>query len=417
MFDDLLPDSDWSFKHLRQKDTNYITHCYHRYPAKFIPQLASKLIRENSAFGNTVLDPFMGSGTTLVESKLLGRPCVGLDINPTAYLIAKAKTTVIEPNHLRSTIEKVVQAIKEKVPDNYVSMQNYPERLTYWFSQDTISKLEAIYNIISSLDEDTRPFFECALSNTLKLVSYWDNRSIKPIKNKSKKIPNVYRTFIRHLQKMYLGNNNFWLLLQQSNTINTPIQCVLGDARNLPIENEKIDLVVTSPPYVTSYEYADIHQLSALFFSQIADIKDFRKNFIGSSYNKNKQNVHLFSNIANEIIVELMKNNPQKAYSVKQYFADMYECFKELSRVIRLGGKCCIVVGNTNISGVEIKNAQVFVQQMQTLGFALDNVILREIPGKTLPQTRDKITGRFVKSSSASYMAYPTEYILIFSKK
>ena len=66
-------DEKWSFKELSRKDTRYITHGYHRYPAKFIPQLAAKLISGYSAENDLIVDPFLGSGTTLVEAKVLKR--------------------------------------------------------------------------------------------------------------------------------------------------------------------------------------------------------------------------------------------------------------------------------------------------------------------------------------------------------
>jgi DNA modification methylase len=68
-FTGLTPDPEWAFAHLTQAQTSYATHGYHRYPAKFIPQLAARLIEDYSHPGDTVLDPFMGSGTALVEAE------------------------------------------------------------------------------------------------------------------------------------------------------------------------------------------------------------------------------------------------------------------------------------------------------------------------------------------------------------
>ncbi|MEM1964369.1 MAG: DNA methyltransferase, partial [Candidatus Caldarchaeum sp.] len=109
----LLPDPSWAFAELTQKQTGYVTHSYHRYPAKFIPQLAARLISEYSAHGDLVVDPFMGSGTTLVEAKLLGRPSLGTDINPVAHLIARAKTTAIEPERLACAIGQLRALLRE----------------------------------------------------------------------------------------------------------------------------------------------------------------------------------------------------------------------------------------------------------------------------------------------------------------
>lgn len=59
---------------------------------------------------------------------------------------------------------------------------------------------------------------------------------------------------------------------------------------------------------------------------------------------------------------------------------------------------------------------QVFAEQLNSFGFTIERVILREIPSKILPRTRDKATGKFAKTSEANYVAYPTEYILIARK-
>ena len=91
-------ENSWSFDNLTQKDTNYLTHCYHRYPAKFIPQLARRLILENSSDGDIVCDPFYGSGSTILESILQNRIALGTDINPVAHMITMVKTTPLDPS-------------------------------------------------------------------------------------------------------------------------------------------------------------------------------------------------------------------------------------------------------------------------------------------------------------------------------
>jgi len=84
-------DHSWSFSNKTRKDTAYITHGYHRYPAKFIPQIVSRLTEKYTKEGDLIVDPFGGCGTTLVESKVMGRPSIAVDINPVAVLITKAK--------------------------------------------------------------------------------------------------------------------------------------------------------------------------------------------------------------------------------------------------------------------------------------------------------------------------------------
>ena len=81
---------EWDFA---TANTAYLTHGLHPYPAKFIPQIPNALIQELSSVGETVGDIFCGSGTTLLEALQLKRHAVGIDANPLATLITKAKTT------------------------------------------------------------------------------------------------------------------------------------------------------------------------------------------------------------------------------------------------------------------------------------------------------------------------------------
>src|ERR671930_1000447 len=115
-------DESWSFKQLHRAQTSYLTHDYHRYPAKFIPQLAERLIRENSKSGDLVCDPFMGSGTTLLEAILNSRRAYGSDINPLSVLISKAKTTPIEPIYLNEQISWILLRINADLENRPAAM-------------------------------------------------------------------------------------------------------------------------------------------------------------------------------------------------------------------------------------------------------------------------------------------------------
>jgi len=152
-------DASWSFSEKTRKDTAYITHGYHRYPAKFIPQIVSRLTEKYTKKDDLVVDPFGGCGTTLVESKILGRKSVGVDINPVAVLITKAKITPISPVKL----EKEFSVLKDKL--NFYSDQTNVrlpthDRIDYWFEPEEKRKLAFIFKKISELKEqDIRDFF------------------------------------------------------------------------------------------------------------------------------------------------------------------------------------------------------------------------------------------------------------------
>ena len=122
----------WSFTDIGRSETNYISHGYHRYPAKFIPQIVRKLIALYTTPGQIVCDPFGGCGTTLVEAKMMGRQSIGFDINPIAQLITQTKITPIKSSSLVNALETFRQNLKELEHVN-LSVKRSP-RIHYWFT-------------------------------------------------------------------------------------------------------------------------------------------------------------------------------------------------------------------------------------------------------------------------------------------
>ncbi|MCJ2512770.1 MAG: site-specific DNA-methyltransferase, partial [Candidatus Thermoplasmatota archaeon] len=110
------------------KQVSYATHGIHRYPAKFIPQIPRFCLESYSRVGDDVLDPFMGSGTTLLESYILGRNSYGVDIHPLARMIAKVKITPLDPGHLDSLANHLFARIKADEDDNSEWIPEIPNR-------------------------------------------------------------------------------------------------------------------------------------------------------------------------------------------------------------------------------------------------------------------------------------------------
>jgi len=173
---------------------------------------------------------------------------------------------------------------------------------------------------------------------------------------------------------------------------------------------------VSSSPYVTSYEYADLHQLSTIWLDLAEDLTEYRKEFIGTSYKKYEGKT-LRGKIATEIVNQMYAVSPKMAKEIEAFFFDMEEVFDESFRILKPGGRCCYVIGNTRLKGVDILNAEVFAEDLQYSGFKLDRIIKREIPSKILPQKRDEKTGKFASNKNANSEAYPVEYIVIGLKE
>ncbi|MFC1613470.1 DNA methyltransferase [Patescibacteria group bacterium] len=290
----------WAFAEKTRKETSYLTHGYHRYPAKFIPQIVSRLVKKYTQEGDLIVDPFGGCGTTLVESKVMGRKSVGVDINPVAVLITKAKKTPIEPAELEKYFLKLKEKIDSFNKDTKVKVPEH-ERIDYWFKPEEKRKLAFIFIEISKIkDQDIRDFFYCGFSNILKNCSIWLQKSNKPTRDLAKKEADPFVVFHRQIKAMLRGNETFFNLLKEKKYLKIFCDVYCADARKIPTKFNSVSLIVTSPPYVTSYEYADLHQLTALWFKYTKDLSDFRKRFIGTSY-YSKKDLVLNSSIAENI--------------------------------------------------------------------------------------------------------------------
>ena len=409
-------DKSWSFSDKTRKDTAYITHGYHRYPAKFIPQIVSRLAEKYTKEGDFIVDPFGGCGTTLVESKVMGRPSIAVDINPVAVLITKAKITPIDPTKIETEFTKLQNKLETYNKNTKVKAPEH-ERIDYWFKPEDKRKLAFIFAKISKIkDRDVQDFFFCGFSNILKNCSIWLQKSNKPTRDFEKQPSEPIKTFAKQIKMMLRGNTRLFQLLSEKGYLKIPSKVVCTDARTIPAKDNSISLIVTSPPYVTSYEYADLHQLTALWLEYTKDLSDFRKRFIGTSYHS-KKDLILNSSIAESIREKLLDIDKKTAEEVSTYFSEMNQVFVEMKRMLKKGGKTCIVIGNTSLKGVEILNAEVFVEQLQNLGLKIADIIKREIPSKNLPSVRDQKTGKFAAITDKNKVsAYPTEYILVMQK-
>ena len=423
-------DDSWSFREIDRSETSYLTHNYHRYPAKFIPQLAARLIKENSQVEELVCDPFMGSGTTLVESIVNGRRTYGTDINPVAVLITKAKTTPINPQYLEAQIYTLKGTLKpllidenkhtlslSKDDDFTAGFSSENKRIDYWFSGKQKHDLDIILSgiMIISEEENIRNFLLCAFSNILKGCSRWMMKSVKPTIDKNKTTNDAYSSFFLCTQRMLKKNRQFWKIYEKNKK---KVDCMVDnvDARKMRINDGSVALIITSPPYVTSYEYADLHQLTAIWLRYTEKLSEFKTKFIGSLQKKELTDIKLYSDLGKTTVNELHLIDKREANGVEQYFFDMQKCFEEMYRVLKFGGRTAIIIGDTDIKKVKIQNADVFVQTMAKIGFNIYNIIKRPVPNKILPLTRDQKTGRFVATMKSDRLAYPFEYILIMEK-
>lgn len=407
--DNLPINSDWDGRDVSEN----LMHRIHAYPAKFPAFITTKAIQyaeSKSIHVETVADIFCGCGTVAYETVKANRHFWGCDINPVATLIARTKSRHYDNVRLATYYEQIVKEFAIRIFDDSDAIANN-ERVKYWFLQQQIEDLSKLKQAIEIVvdDETYRDFFLCAFSNILKSCSRWLTKSIKPQVDPNKKPHDVMAAFAMQVKMMQKAN--------QVNEINGGLADIeTTNCLSKTVEQPFVDLLVTSPPYVTSYEYADLHQLSTLWLGYTDDYRSFREGTIGSLYGENHLSEHLknLNHTGQDIVFKLYAIDMSKCRSVSQYYIDMQNAVKKVYDLIRPGGATLFVIGNTEYKGVKIDNARHLIETLLDEGFEDVDVERRKISNKILTPYRDSV-GKFT-TDKKSRKIYSEEFI-IFAKK
>lgn len=395
----------------------YLTHGFDNYPAKMIPHMARFLIDEISKPGQTVLDPFCGSGAVLVESLLSGRNAVGVDLNPLAILFAKAKTTVYDPKFLETQLEEILRQFALcHSPYQY----KFPNA-SYWFTPATLRKFGAIKAVLDSylpnIDPDYAFFWKAMLAAIVRECSRADTRGPKPFISKKARQTRVGKHF--NPFKAFESKAHLWISVEhlydrrfERNGSKPQIRLIEDDARGLSrlFEKEIIDAVVTSPPYLSAQDYyrASKLQLFILGHSSPAELREHSRELIGSDrilHNDALLNVKLPSSMADTIRFELAKHNRKSASVFAKYVLDMSKVLNEISRVLKTDAHCVIVSGYNLISSIVVPTPEVIVELAEREGFQLMVCYADRIRDRWVPTIRNGHNG-----------VIDQEYLLVFRK-
>ncbi|MHB1681093.1 MAG: DNA methyltransferase [bacterium] len=255
-------DYSWDYK---GENTKSYTHGIHTYPAMFIPQVANRLLEKYSRKGDTVCDIFCGSGTALVESKILGRNAYGIDLNPLAVFLAKAKTKPINPDKLKAEYFKLLSAIDD-IKDNEIKKPDF-NNIDFWFKDEVIVRLAKIKKGISTIkDIDIRNYITVSFSETVRLSSNTKNGEFKLVRMKKDKLenhaPDVIGIFRKKTEANIKGMEDFY-----KDAVKAWTKVIHGNsAEDNGIDEGSIDCIITSPPYGdsrTTVAYGQFSRLSA----------------------------------------------------------------------------------------------------------------------------------------------------------
>ena len=176
----------------------------------------------------------------------------------------------------------------------------------------------------------------------------------------------------------------------------------------------RADLIVTSPPYVTSYDYASIHQLSTLWLGFAQDYRLLRTNMVGNQYGAKPlaaTTIDRLGGVAPQAYRRLWREDRQKANSVARYFLDIDRTVGKCGRMLNKRAMALFVIGNTQYGNIKINNAQHLLECMERRGFRDMEMIERKISSKIMTPYRDA-RGRFTRDST-QHRVYGEEFVVI----
>ena len=392
-------DLSGEFRKYIGRKVSYATHGIHRYPAKFIPQIPRFCLESYSEVGDDVLDPFMGSGTTLLESFITGRNSYGIDIHPLARLIAKVKTTPVDPRTLGASAENLLSSIRSDVDDNNAWAPEIPNR-EHWFRPRVLSELATIKkNIWSTRSGDYQDFFKICFSSIIRKVSNSDNDSLIPevtsfqkkLDEQGKNSYDALSRFENTVRNKLIDAADMWKLSKEvgKNFKNVPKVNIIGnDARDIALDDSSIDLAVTSPPYASAVHYVSVHKLEMYWLGLINETADLDSRIVGTTrayvadYGSWEPRTSLPE--LSRVIAELIAKDKKSAYVVYKYFDEMRKSFDEVNRVLRRNGRYCMVVGENTFRRVRIPTYRILAAVAHRSGFELEGTFMYDVINRHL---------------------------------
>ena len=378
-------DYSWDFNGAQTKS---YTHGIHPYPAMFIPQVANRLIKSYSHEGDAICDIFCGSGTALVESRLLKRNAYGIDLNPFAIFLAKAKTSEIDPKLLQTEYFKLLGQIEK----NFNGAIKPPSffNIDFWFKPEVTKKLAKLKCLLSQVkNEKIRNFFMVSFAETVRFSSNTKNSEFKLVRIPKEQLadhnPDVFGFFKKRTER------NIQCMTEYDQAVDrkTWARVIHGNsAEKNGIESESIDCIITSPPYGdsrTTVAYGQFSRLASQWLDLITDDDQQVDNLLLGGKKASHWLNLLSSKHLNTYIRQIAEKDEERAREVISFYIDLEKCLKNAYGILKQGKYFCLVVGNRTVKQVQLPTDFIIAELGEHLGFSLVDLVVRNIPNKRMP--------------------------------
>ncbi len=338
------------------EDTSYLTHSLHPYPAKFPPQLPRKILEEYAKKGQTVLDPFCGSGTTLIEAMICGVNAIGVDVNGLSVLLSQVKTTPLCEEQF-SKIEMFISQIQNEIirwTSNCrpkIQIKEI-EGQDHWFQKNVSEEISFILDKIHlQQDVDIQNFLKIVLSSIIVRVSNQDSDTRFAAIEKNIQNGYTLEQFCKRAKEYNYRMRDFSELAHKD----SHVEVHNADSRDLKfISSNSIDIIITSPPYANTYDYYLYHKFRKRWLD--LDVKFAQYNEIGSRREYSS-----------------LKEKKEK------WNRDLIICFSEMHRVLKPNHFAFVVIGDSVIKKELIKIEKEISDFSHKIGFTVKKILSSDL--------------------------------------
>lgn len=377
-----------------------VTHSIHKYPAKLIPQIPGLFISKFCEPRDTVLDPYCGSGTTLLEAKRRGINSIGFDLNPLALFISRMKTKSIMITEVKAEIKRFKKS-DFSIPEKQKYILDIPQKeAEKYFPESTVLQINHFLHLIDEFgaSDDTISILKLALSDILRYVSFTrmgdfkiymipkeerDNFEEDAEKHFKDRIDDIFEQLSALRREIFrkFPDSHASVIPYDSSSNNPLPEDLVG------IDNVK--LVVTSPPYGdsrTTVAYGEFSWFSNRILRFYSKVKQgtMDKELMGGR--KIPTRLRRLGDLPNV----LKKIHKKRRIEVKSFFHEYQKSMKMVSNILQPGGICCYVVANRNVDGQVIPMDEFTRLYFEDCGLVHVDTYTRDITRKRLARRNNK---------------------------
>jgi DNA modification methylase len=350
----------------------------HPFPARMPVSLAAAIIESLSKLGDVVLDPMCGSGTTLIAAKRTGRYAIGVDRDPMALLVSQVSVCDRWPADVSAAGQRISDRAKQMLGSRSGRQPTDGELkqfLSYWFPRASVKELSALCVAMEEEERITRQLAEVAFSSLIIAksagVSYaMDIARSRPHKVADREIASPFSLWEKRFAAV-VARRPFVERTGKDAVV------VEGDARQMPLATGKVDLVLTSPPYLNAIDYLRGHKFSLVWLGhELRGLRELRGELVGS-----ERGLWTRDGLPPELELRLKRrlDSPREQALVRRYMSDLGHSLAEVSRVLRSGGLAVMVVGPTIMNArrsdaAEVVKALAMQHGLHPVGHAFRNL-------------------------------------------